>query len=1030
MRNLVCASIFFALCTLSLAGEEKWKPAPSPLKTRFAEKVSTREVPLYEFYPRPLITRHHDGRNLSGLWDYAVTSVDVNQPPAEFQGKIMAPFPIEAALSGVRRNMVANEKLWYRISVELPWGTDWLKGQNSRMMLRFGGVSGTAMVFVNGKEIGCHQGSNDGFSFDVTETIVEKGKHQMQIVVSATPDGITGANAATGIFKPAWIETVRTSHIEGLKFTADVDGSNVRVTPSGPATDQDMVEVIAYDRNFEVARASGKMNDALTLKIDKLKLWSPEKPFTYEYRATVTRGKQVLDSVFSLFAVRKISLGKGENGVAPASVLAGRDAGATPAGTEAGPTVVLLNNKPVFLAGVLDAGWWPDGGATAPYYEALRRDIEKVKQLGFNTVRKALRTDQDQWYFWADRLGVMVLQDLPSGETKQLLQEYPRIIAELYSHPCIIAWVLPAGLNADAAKQLTVVIRESDPTRLIVGGPDGDVRERALGDVEKGGVSKQATILSPIGDVQAPLTGHTWSANAPAAAGDLTVSYMELATKVITWKAKAGLSGYVYRQLADAADDYSGLISSDRAAIKLDLEAVALTKPSCFAVPQLTSVVPSGRAGQSEWLFTEKQPQGDWNKPSFDASAWSKGSGPFGATLKVPANEPPAPMRLLSTNWTSADLWLRREFALDTARLYDPWIVLRRTGDATVFLNGNPVAERREASPNPEVLHCANGAVGRNVFAAHGHAEAGKGSLDVGLFDLLPQRDMRLPPGIKPIVDTWMRDTCIMLGPDGVYYMIGTGTTAPWKCDGIPLYKSTDLKNWELVKFIVWRDQFKDTWLLKDRKGNISIWAPELHYIKGNYYVTFCTDWAREGGVSGTGYLKSTTGKVEGPYALVNTDGPINPGHLDASFFQDDDGAVYFLDGGSSIARMKDDMSGLAEPIRRVGAEGGGTVGFEGISMFKRNGIYYLSVTDSKMPYKTYDCMVGMSKNVYGPYSRVHCAVPHGGHNVFFKDKEGNWWSTLFGGDTPEVSGALKEQPGIVRVEFAPDGTIHPLSEP
>ena len=401
---------------------------------------------------------------------------------------------------------------------------------------------------------------------------------------------------------------------------------------------------------------------------------------------------------------------------------------------------------------------------------------------------------------------------------------------------------------------------------------------------------------------------------------------------------------------------------------------MAIAKPQSFAVPQAAIVVPSG-----------------------------------------------APMP-----WTGTDIRIRREFTLDTAKLYEPWIVLRREGDASVSLNGARVAERRGLPAGFDLLRCGSGVVGRNVLEADGHAEPGKGRLAVGLLDLRPQRDMRLPPGIKPLLDIWMRDTCVCLGPDGIYYLVGTGTTAPWKCDGIPLYKSADLKTWDFVKVVVWRDQFKGTWVLKDRK-NVSIWAPELHYLKGNYWLTFCTDWAREGGVSGTGYLKSRTGKVEGPYELVNTGGPINPGHLDATFFQDDDGAVYFLDGGCSIARMKDDMSGVAEPMRRVGAEGGGTVGFEGISLFKRGGTYYLSVTDSKMPYKTYDCMVGMSDNVYGPYKNVHIAVPHGGHNVFFKDKKGDWWSTLFGGDTPNVAGPLKEQPGIVRVEFAPDGTIHPL---
>lgn len=533
----------------SPAGEGKWKPAPSPLTTRYAESVSPRELPLYEFYPRPMMTRHHDGKNLAGLWDYAVTEAAVAQPPAVYQGQIMAPFPIESALSGVKRTVAPHEELWYRLAVELPWGTDWLQGQNARLMLRFGGVSGTAAVFVNGKALGSHQGSNDGFSFDVTNLVTEKGKHVLEIVVAATPAAAPpGVSAATGICKPAWIEAVRTSHIESLKFVPALDTSTVRVTPTGTATAQDTVEMIAYDRNLEVARASGRMGEELTLKIEKLKPWTPDRPFTYEYRATVTRGKQVLDSVFGLFAVRKVSLGKGENGNA-----------------------VLLNNTPLFLTGVLDAGWWPDGGATAPYLEAIRRDIEKIKQLGFNTVRKAFRTDQSQWYFWADRLGVLVLQELPSDDTPQLLQEYPRIIAELFNHPSIVVWVLPAGLNADAAKQLTETIRQADPTRLVLGGPTGDIREIPLADVDKAGPSQQATMLSPIGDIQAPLPGHAWSADAVSSPVNLTANYLELAQQLAAWKTKTGLSGFIYKQFADAAADHSGLIASDRQGIKLDL---------------------------------------------------------------------------------------------------------------------------------------------------------------------------------------------------------------------------------------------------------------------------------------------------------------------------------------------------------------------------------------------------------------------------------------------------------------------------
>jgi hypothetical protein len=671
--------------------------------TRYAEHASPKEVPLYEFYPRPMMFRNHDGRNLAGLWDFAVTDL-----------------------------------------------------------------------------------------------VAERNKATLKIVVAATLDASSGARAATGIFRPAWIESVRASHIDSLAFVPDLDASTVRVTPTGTCGDEDVIEVVVFDRSFEVARAGGKMGHCLTLKIANSRPWTPDMPFLYEYRATIARGKQTLDSVFGVLAVRKVSLGKGEDGRA----------------------VFLLNNQPCFLAGILDAGWWPDGGATAPYYEAIRRDVEKIKQLGFNTVRKPLGTDQEQWYFWADRLGLMVLQELPPGDTPQLLRQYPRIIADLFNHPSIVAWVLPRDASATATRQLAAAIRAADPTRLVLGGPDGDLREIVPADVEKAGPAGQATILSPLGDVQSPLAGHAWTA-AVAGPVELTANYLELGRKMAVWKRQARLSEFIYKQLADVADDYSGLLSSDRLGIKLDLEAVAGANLPWFAVPQIRVVVPSG-----------------------------------------------APV-----SWTGADFRAEREFTLDTAKLHEPWVVLRCRGDADVALNGGGVAQRRAMPGGFELVRCGHGVVGRNVLFARGHAEPGKGRLAVGLVDLRPQLDMRLPPGIKPMIDTWMRDPCVCLGPDGIYYLVGTGTTAPWKCDGI----------------------------------------------------------------------------------------------------------------------------------------------------------YYLSVTDSKMPYKTYDCMVGMSDNVYGPYKKVHFAVPHGGHNMFFTDKQGNWWSTLFGGDAPEVAATLNQQPGLVRIEFAPDGTIHPL---
>ena len=998
-----------ALGGIAWAEEPKWKPSPSPLMTKFAEQVSPKEVSPFEFYPRPMLGRHDASvKHLMGLWDYAVADAGAREPPQAWQGRILVPYPIESALSGVKRGVGPKEKLWCHTACEVEWGQKWLRETGSRLWLRFDGVSHGAGVWVNGREVGSHRGGDDGFCFDVTDLVKGEGKHLMDIVVAATPAaGPGGPHAATGITKPVWLEGVPASRIDAVRFVPDVDAGVVRVTVAGAILPQESVEVTVYDRGSEVARASGQLGQTFVLPIPSAKRWTPDRPFLYDYAAGVKRGNGYGDWVRSAFAIRKVSVGNGDQGV----------------------PVVMLNDEPVFLAGVVDASWWPDGGAAAPTVDAVRRDIERMKQLGFNLVRKSFHTDQPHWYWWCDRLGLMVWQELPSGDPRELEEEYPRIIAELGGHASITAWVLPAGLGADVAARLTALIRKTDPTRLVVGGPEGDVREIAPADAdqEKGlggrGPSQEekkgrAAVLSPLGDVQWPVAGHVWSPGAVASPTDLNANYLALARKMADWRTKAGLSGYLYKQFADAGDDLSGLVSSDREAIKLDLEQVAKANPALWAVPRIRVVIPSGRFEEGPWHYTTAKPPDDWNQLAFDASAWSRGAGAFGAT------SPHGPAA--RTEWAGGDLWIRRGFTLDTAKLYDPWIALRSGGDVALFLNGRHLTDR-QATPGAacEWVRSGPGRAGQNVLAAHARAEADKARLDVALVDLEPQRDMRLPRGLKPILDVWMRDPCVCLGPDGVYYLVGTGTTADWKCDGIPLYRSPDLEKWEFVKIVVHRDQFQGTWVLNNRVAkDVPIWAPELHFIKGTYWLTFCTGWAREGGQAGTGLLKSTTGKVEGPYELVNEEGPITPGHLDATLFQDDDGTVYFLSGGLTMARMKDDLSGLAEKPHDVVSDRGGPLGFEGIFLFKRSGKYYLDVTDSPMPYKTYDCVVGISDKVTGPYGKVHVAIPHGGHNMFFQDKAGNWWSTLFGGDR---LAPFEQRPALVRVEFAPDGTIHPL---
>jgi len=270
-------------------------------------------------------------------------------------------------------------------------------------------------------------------------------------------------------------------------------------------------------------------------------------------------------------------------------------------------------------------------------------------------------------------------------------------------------------------------------------------------------------------------------------------------------------------------------------------------------------------------------------------------------------------------------------------------------------------------------------------------------------------------PRLQPLFDYPLRDTCICLA-DGVYYLTGTtGHPTWWQTnEGIRIWKSADLKTWEPLG-LVWTFEKDGTWQKKVVDGKRAIWAPELHYFKGTFWLAYCVNYG------GTGVLKSTTGRAEGPYVDVKPDGPLT-GEIDASLFRDDDGKVYFVYQNGKIARFKDDMSGLAEQPRLLKPANAPHVGFEGAFVFKAHGRYYLSCAE--FADKEYHSMVASSNKLWGPYGDRYLAVRHGGHNMFFKDKDGQWWSTFFGND-PQAP--FRERPGIVRVRITKDGTVQPL---
>lgn len=294
-------------------------------------------------------------------------------------------------------------------------------------------------------------------------------------------------------------------------------------------------------------------------------------------------------------------------------------------------------------------------------------------------------------------------------------------------------------------------------------------------------------------------------------------------------------------------------------------------------------------------------------------------------------------------------------------------------------------------------------------------------------------KDGLLPP-IMPLVEAQVRDTIVCRGGDGHFYLTGSTGQNIWAFnDGVELWKSPDLKRWEYVG-LVWSIEEDGTWEKHWRslhgKPSRAVWAPELHYVRGNYVI--CLSMAP----SGISILKSTTGKPTGPYIHAFSPGQSIARGIDPTVFEDDDGKVYFTYGSATrIARLKEDLSGFAEELRPVlladpdhtpahhaekcVGRGMNDLGTEGAELFKANGIYYLGAADTFEG--RYSACMAMSDNVYGPYHSRHEAVPCAGGTGYFQDHAGAWWTSFFGNDT---QAPFREKPAVVKIDFDPAGKI------
>jgi hypothetical protein len=546
-----------------------WQPGAGPLKSKWTDQVDPASV-LPE-YPRPGLVRSA-WLSLNGLWEFQAGSADEAAPVGKtLAKKILVPFPIESSLSGVMQMNVVDS--WYRRRFVVP--PEW---NGKRVLLHFGAVDWEAEAFVNGTSLGVHKGGYDAFSFDVTDRL---GQGEQELIVrvhdatdqtrgkqSTNPSGIY-YTPSSGIWQTVWIEPVPDVSIATIRITPNVDAGRVEIVTRSTHDGSGLqVSVSVKDGGSLVASAQGALGASVQIPIPSAKLWSPASPFLYDLEVSVANG----DTVQSYFGMRKIDVA---------------DVG--------GVLRTRLNGNVIFMLGPLDQGFWPDGIYTAPTDEALRFDLETMKSLGLNMVRKHIKVEPERWYYHADRLGLVVWQDMPSyGGGQQFETELAAMITQHYNHPSIVVWIpFNEGWGQFDTVRIADSVAAQDPTRLVT--PASGWNDAEAGDLQdkhcysgpcSGDSTTRARVNGEFGGWGLATPGHQWSGQASLynSVADKAALNKELVSGLQALgdlKNTQRLNAGVYTQLTDVETELNGLLTYDRVVSKVD---PAVYKPAADAL--------------------------------------------------------------------------------------------------------------------------------------------------------------------------------------------------------------------------------------------------------------------------------------------------------------------------------------------------------------------------------------------------------------------------------------------------------------
>jgi len=784
MKNL---TLFCAVAALA-ADAFAWAPVKCPgsgstMMTEWGEKVTPENA--WRAYPRPQLVRK-DWTNLNGLWEYAVTSnaaQTVGSPwdayeaePTIARGQILVPFAVESPLSGVGRLLDGNELLWYRRTIDVR------KESGKRILLHFGAVDLRCQVFIGHREVTDvpHEECNVPFTLDITD-FVQDGANELVVCTWDPTNGDCGNHAkqnlnpsgcmytrSSGIWQTVWMEAVPETYIAGYRVFADIDKGEVKIEVERVGEGEQRMSLSVFDAD---GRRIGEMTPLSTstysLYLPSTHIWTPADPYLYTFKAKCGQ-----DEVSGYFAMRKLDRRRDANGV----------------------WRFFLNGEPCFLMGPLDQGWWPDGFLTPPSDEAIAFELKTLKSLGFNMLRKHIKVEPARYYYLCDKMGLMVLQDMPSGfgdlnrRYTMYRRELKSMIDALRVFPSIVMWVpynegwgQPGAFFTHATLDW---VKLYDPTRLV-NGPSGwkdyeggvqgwksgekrQSKHRPEGVCEAADVidmhvyrgpgmpdvnERRISFLGEFGGLGHAVEGHTWKASSKgwgyggtddtATREGLQKAYLGLMDELATL-AGLGLSGSVYTQTTDVEIEINGYLTYDRKVLKYDVPTLRkahekVYEAAAFAARHKTErkvLFPKQDPDKSAWAYSFVKPAADWTAYGFDDASWARSAGGFGGS-GITKDHPAAKY---ATEWTGSDVWVRRHFkSVRAGDVLGASLEMFHDEDVVVYLNGVEIFSRKGFNTKYQTFaldadkFVAALRKGDNVFAAHVRQTAGGQFFDCGL---------------------------------------------------------------------------------------------------------------------------------------------------------------------------------------------------------------------------------------------------------------------------------------------------------